>query len=111
MLVQPYLYELQHRITTKQNVLLLSALTLTGFATSAGTMIFNKSIYGIYLILYFAWGMFLANVKIPKKVFGWSIAAGVMSFFVMFIGVFPDLMGFTGTNDYLVEGGVYSLES
>ena len=107
MLVQPYLYELQHRITTKQNVLLLSALTLTGFATSAGTMIFNKSIYGIYLILYFAWGMFLANVKIPKKVFGWSIAAGVMSFFVMFIGV-PGFNGVYWYQRLSGRSGVYS---
>lgn len=107
MLIQPYLYELQHRITTKQNVLLLSALTLTGFATSAGTMIFNKSIYGIYLILYFAWGMFLANVKIPKKVFGWSIAAGVMSFFVMFIGV-PGFNGVYWYQRLSGRSGVYS---
>ena len=107
MLVQPYLYELQHRITTKQNVLLLSTLTLTGFATSAGTMIFNKSIYGIYLILYFAWGMFLANVKIPKKVFGWSIAAGVMSFFVMFIGV-PGFNGVYWYQRLSGRSGVYS---
>ena len=104
---QPYLYELQHRITTKQNLLLLSALTLVGFATSAGTMYFNYSIYGAYLILYFAWGMFLANVKIPKKVFGWSIAAGVFSFFVMFIGV----PGFNGVYWYQRLSGRSSVNS
>ncbi|RHX81102.1 sulfatase-like hydrolase/transferase, partial [Lactobacillus helveticus] len=107
ILAQPYLYELQHRITTKQNLLLLSALTLVGFATSAGTMYFNYSIYGAYLILYFAWGMFLANVKIPKKVFGWSIAAGVFSFFVMFIGV----PGFNGVYWYQRLSGRSSVYS
>ncbi|MCT7790331.1 MAG: LTA synthase family protein, partial [Lactobacillus crispatus] len=96
MFAQPYLYELQHRITTKQNLILLSALTLLGFATSAGTYNLRYSIYGLYLILYFAWGMFLANVKIPKKAFGWSIGAGIVSFFVMFIGV----PGFTAVNWY-----------
>src|SRR5699024_12556873 len=70
-------------------------------------MIFNKSIYGIYLILYFAWGMFLANVKIPKKVFGWSIAAGVMSFFVMFIGV-PGFNGVFWYQRLSGRSGVYS---
>ncbi|NMB32464.1 MAG: LTA synthase family protein, partial [Lactobacillus sp.] len=107
ILAQPYLYELQRRITTKQNVLLLSALTLVGFATSAGTMYFNYSIYGVYLVLYFAWGMFLANVKIPKKVFGWSIAAGVFSFFVMFIGV-PGFNGVYWYQRLSGRSGVYS---
>ena len=107
MLAQPYIYELQHRITTKQNLLLLSALTLVGFATNAGTMIFNYSIYGIYLILYFAWGMFLANVKIPKKVFGWTIGAGIVSFFVMFIGV-PGFNGVYWYQRLSGRSGVYS---
>ena len=107
MLAQPYIYELQHRITTKQNLLLLSALTLVGFATNAGTMIFNYSIYGVYLILYFAWGMFLANVKIPKKVFGWTIGAGIVSFFVMFIGV-PGFNGVYWYQRLSGRSGVYS---
>jgi hypothetical protein len=107
MLAQPYIYELQHRITTKQNLLLLSALTLVGFATNAGTLIFNYSIYGIYLILYFAWGMFLANVKIPKKVFGWTIGAGIVSFFVMFIGV-PGFNGVYWYQRLSGRSGVYS---
>ena len=107
MLAQPYIYELQHRITTKQNLLLLSALTLVGFATNAGTMIFNYSIYGVYLILYFAWGMFLVNVKIPKKVFGWTIGAGIVSFFVMFIGV-PGFNGVYWYQRLSGRSGVYS---
>lgn len=63
ILAQPYLYDLQRKLTSKQNLLILCTLTIVGFATSAGTMLFNYSIYGMYLILYFAWGMFLAREK------------------------------------------------
>ena len=101
ILVQPYLLELQSKLTDKQNFLLLSTLTVVGFATSAGTMLFNFSIYGLYLILYFAWGMFLARTKITSKVFNWSIVAGIISFLVVFIGV----PGFNGVYWYQLLSG------
>ena len=87
MLVQPYIYDLQHKITTKQNILILSLLTVVGFATVAGTLSFRYSLYGLYLVLYFAWGMFLANTKITARAFKWSIFGSIVSFFIILIGV------------------------
>lgn len=87
MLVQPYLYDLQHKLSEKQNLLVLSFLTLMGFALSAGTMQFYYSFYGLYLILFFAWGMFLSHIHITRKAFWLSVLAGIISFFVVLIGV------------------------
>lgn len=101
LLVQPYLYDLQHRLTTKQNLLLLSLLTVVGFATSAGTMEFDYSIYGVYLILYFAWGMFLAHLSISSKVFKWTFLGGILSFLVVLVGV----PGFNGVYWYQLLSG------
>ena len=44
MLVQPRLYDLQHKLTEKQNLLVLSILTLLGFALSAGNLTFQYSL-------------------------------------------------------------------
>lgn len=98
ILVQPYLYDLQKKLTVKQNLLVLCMLTVVGFATCAGAMGFRYSIFGVYLILYFAWGMFLANWKITKTQFKWSIFSGIVSFFIVFIGV----PGFNGVFWYQV---------
>lgn len=87
MLVQPRLYDLQHKLTKKQNLLVLSILTLLGFALSAGNLTFQYSLYGLYLILFFAWGMFLANVEIKGKVLALALLSGLVSFFVVVIGV------------------------
>ncbi|MCO6533415.1 MULTISPECIES: alkaline phosphatase family protein [Lactobacillus] len=87
MLVQPRLYDLQHKLTEKQNLLVLSILTLLGFALSAGNLTFQYSLYGLYLILFFAWGMFLANVEIKGKVLVLALLSGLVSFFVVVIGV------------------------
>lgn len=87
MLVQPRLYDLQHKLTEKQNILVLSILTLLGFALSAGNLTFQYSLYGLYLILFFAWGMFLANVEIKGKVLALALLSGLVSFFVVVIGV------------------------
>ena len=101
MLAQPYIYDLQHKISFKQNLLLLSLLTIVGFATSAGTMLFNYSIFGVYLILYFAWGMFLANINISSKVFKGAFLTGIFSFLVVLIGV----PGFNGVYWYQLLSG------
>lgn len=107
LLVQPYIFDLQQKLTTRQNLLLLSLLTALGFATSAGTMSFRYSIYGIYLILYFAWGMFLAKTQITAK---WLIPAGIVSFIAIFIGV----PGFNGVFWYQAlsqrSGGTWNRE-
>lgn len=87
MLVQPRLYDLQRKLTKKQNLLVLSILTLLGFALSAGNLSFQYSLYGLYLILFFAWGMFLANVEIKGKVLALALLSGLISFFVVVIGV------------------------
>lgn len=52
-------------------------------------------------------GYVLANVKIPKKVFGWTIGAGIVSFFVMFIGV-PGFNGVYWYQRLSGRSGVYS---
>lgn len=87
LLLQPYLLALQKHLTPKQNLLGLSLLTLAGFALSAGTLVFDYSIYGLYLVLFFSWGMFLANVKIPKKAGIAAVGSGIVSFFVILVGV------------------------
>lgn len=87
LLVQPRIYDLQHQLTVKQNVLVLGLLTLLGFALSAGNLSFQYSLYGLYLILFFAWGMFLANVTIDRKFVSLSLISGILSFFIVVIGV------------------------
>ncbi|MGQ5708231.1 LTA synthase family protein [Lactobacillus sp. PSON] len=101
ILAQPYLYDLQRKLTSKQNILILSTLTIVGFATSAGTMLFNYSIYGVYLILYFAWGMFLAKEKITTNIFKWTFLGGIVSFVIVLVGV----AGFNGVYWYQVLSG------
>ncbi|WEV44005.1 LTA synthase family protein [Lactobacillus sp. ESL0684] len=87
LLAQPYLYDLQHRLTKKQNLLILSLLTVLGFSLSAGNLTFQYSLYGLYLILFFSWGMFLANIEIPRKLYWAGLVTGLVSFFVVLIGV------------------------
>lgn len=87
LLAQPRIYDLQHKLTKKQNLLVLSLLSLLGFALSAGNLSFQYSLYGLYLVLFFAWGMFLAGVKVKGKLFGLALFSGIVSFFVVVIGV------------------------
>ena len=87
LLIQPHLYDFLHKLTVKQNLLVLSLLTLLGFALSAGNLSFQYSLYGLYLVLFFAWGMFLANVPINNKLLTLSLISGFLSFFIVVIGV------------------------
>ncbi|BDR61032.1 LTA synthase family protein [Lactobacillus xylocopicola] len=87
LLVQSHLSDLLHKLTVKQNLIVLSGLTLLGFALSAGNLSFQYSIYGLYLVLFFAWGMFLADLPINGKLLTLSLISGVISFFVVVIGV------------------------
>ncbi|MCZ3947851.1 hypothetical protein L2475_05645 [Lactobacillus gasseri] len=55
---QPFIFRLQERLNTKQNVLLLTTITLLIFTLSAGnSLLTSYSIFGLYLVLPFAWGM------------------------------------------------------
>ncbi|MBA1392660.1 LTA synthase family protein, partial [Lactobacillus sp. XV13L] len=87
LLVQPRLYDLLHQLTAKQNLLVLSMLTLLGFALSAGNLSFQYSLYGLYLVLFFAWGMFLAQVHIGGQLLALSLFSGLASFVIVVIGV------------------------
>lgn len=87
MLLQPHIYDLLHKLTTKQNLLVLSLLTLLGFALSAGDLSFQYSLYGLYLVLFFAWGMFLADVTVKGKLLTTSLISGILSFIIVVIGV------------------------
>lgn len=88
ILVQPYLYDLQARLSEKQNTLLLIALTLLGFTISVGKYPFDKSIYGLYLILFFAWGMFLAKTHTSRKLRISLIVSTIILLLVMVLGVY-----------------------
>ncbi|RHW51609.1 LTA synthase family protein [Lactobacillus bombicola] len=87
LLVQSHLYDLLHKLTSKQSWLILSLLTFFGFALSAGNLTFQYSIYGLYLILFFAWGMFLAQVSINGKALSLIVTGGLISLIVVLIGV------------------------
>lgn len=88
VLVQLYLYDMQARLTAKQNTLLLILLILLGFIFSVGKYPFNKSIYGLYLILFFAWGMFLAKTRTSRKFRISLTISAIISLLVMILGVY-----------------------
>lgn len=105
LLAKPAIAKLQAKMSEKQNLLILSFLTLAGFTLSAGTLQFNYSIFGLYLVLYFAWGMYLSQIHFSKKVTTWLIILGIISFFVVLVGV----PGFSGIYWYhLRSGDVYN---
>lgn len=87
LLVQPYLYDLQKKLSNKQNIIILCLFTVMGFGLSAGTIEFRYSIFGIYLILFFAWGMFLSNIKINSNFIKLLLLLGFISFFIVLFGV------------------------
>lgn len=88
ILLQPYLYDMQIKLTKRQNLILLISLTILGFAISAGKFSLSKSIYGLYLILFFAWGMFLTRIHISKKICISLVILTIISLITMFIGVY-----------------------
>lgn len=52
---QPFIFRLQEKLNTKQNVLLLTAITVLIFALSAGnSLLTSYSIFGLYLAVPFA---------------------------------------------------------
>jgi hypothetical protein len=87
LLAQPYLYNWQRRLTTKQNLLILTLLSLLAFALSAGTLSFRYSIDGLLLILPFAWGMFLAHVRVNKKLLAAIIILAIVALGIVVVGV------------------------
>lgn len=101
LLFKAKIVQLQDKMTTKQNFLVLWFLTLAGFTLSAGNILFNYSIYGLYLVLYFAWGIFLSKIHLSKKALTWLIVLGIISFGVIIIGV----PGFSGIFWYHLRSG------
>lgn len=87
LLVQPVIYDWQEKFSHKQSLMILTGLTFLGFALSAGTYTLNYSIYGLYLILPFAWGMFLGRIKWTAKRTILSILAGAVAFISVEVGV------------------------
>lgn len=77
----------QAKMNQRQNLLVLTFLTIAGFALSAGTMKFNYNIYALYLVLYFAWGMFLGHAEFKKKTMVILIVLGAICFLFMAPGV------------------------
>ena len=87
LLVQPVIYDWQEKFSKKQSLIILIALTLLGFTLSAGTYEMNYSIYGLYLALPFAWGMFLGKVDFSVKQTVIFIVAGILSLGLVIVGV------------------------
>lgn len=87
MWVQPVIYDWQKKFSTRQSWIILVSLTLLGFTMCAGTMSFNYSIYGLYFILPFAWGMLLANTHFTKKGTLLAVLGGIFSLGFVIIGV------------------------
>ena len=67
LVVQPMLFDWLAKMTNRQATILLSFLTIGGFATSAGMLNDRYAITGVYLIIFFAWGMFLSRLHFTKK--------------------------------------------
>lgn len=88
ILVQPYLLDLQKRITKSQHALLLIGITLLGFAISAGKFSLNESIYGLYLMIFFAWGMLLKQVHVSNKIRISLLVLAIISLITMLVGVY-----------------------
>lgn len=92
LLLGTYIYRFQKQHTNKQNLFVLCVLTIFSFVTSAGTYSLSYAIYGLYLILYFAWGMFLAQVNISKRSSVLLFILNIFSWLVILLGV----SGFNG---------------
>ena len=66
---QPFIFRLQNKLSTKQNVLLLTTITILIFTLSAGNLLLTSySIFGLYLVLPFAWGMLISKITVSKKI-------------------------------------------
>lgn len=101
LLAKPSILKLQAKMNEKQNILVLGFLTLAGFTLSAGTLNFNYSFYGLYLVLYFAWGIYLSQLHLSRKVETWLIIIGIIATIVIFLG----LPGFSGIYWYSLRVG------
>lgn len=65
---QPFIFRLQNKLSTKQNVLLLTTITILIFTLSAGnSLLTSYSIFGLYLVLPFAWGMLISKITVSKR--------------------------------------------
>lgn len=85
LVVQPMLFDWLAKMTNRQATILLSFLTIGGFATSAGMLNDRYAITGVYLIIFFAWGMFLSRLHFTKKQL--VLAALVGAFLLLFVSM------------------------
>lgn len=90
---QPFIFKLQEKLSSKQNLLLLTTITILIFALSAGnSLLTSYSIFGFYLVLPFAWGMLISKLKLSKKMLvGLTIATIVLlpSVYYLTIALMP----------------------
>lgn len=76
---QPFIFRLQNKLSTKQNVLLLTTITILIFTLSAGnSLLTSYSIFGLYLVLPFAWGMLISKITVSKKLIAGLTVATVI---------------------------------
>ncbi|MDO4912583.1 MAG: sulfatase-like hydrolase/transferase [Lactobacillus sp.] len=87
MFMQPVLKKFLASVTNKQAFLTLSAASVLGFITSAGTLNVYYSFYGLYLVLFFAWGMFLGRLTFSKKTKIFSAIGGLVTLGFLSYGV------------------------
>ena len=86
LICEPYIIHFQAKYSTKQNLLLLILLTLFSFIFSAGMMSFHYSASAIYLVVDFAWGIFLSKVSITKKTTRRMFVVAIVSFLALLVG-------------------------
>ena len=86
LICEPYIIHFQANYSTKQNLLFLILLTLFSFIFSAGMMSFHYSASAIYLVVDFAWGIFLSKVSITKKTTRRMFVVAIVSFLALLVG-------------------------
>lgn len=84
LIAEPYLFDIANKYSNKQLVVALSTITVFLFIIS-GTIApgVTYSIFGFYLILAFAWGLVLRQIKISTlKAIIWLIVAALIAIFI-----------------------------
>lgn len=77
---KPAIVNWLNKYENKQMGLILTTLTILLFVLSVGKMPFNTSIYALFLVLYFAWGMYLSRLKYSYKQIGVWVLIGIAAF-------------------------------
>lgn len=88
LIFAPYISRFQAKYSTKQNLLMLVLVTLFGFIFSAGMMAFRYSASAVFLIIDFAWGIFLIKLAVNKKTVLRMLVVAIISFLALIIGAY-----------------------